>query len=195
MINEIIIIDDVIPTQYQDAIENFMLSEGSIPWYLQNDITYAGNSGTSVGVERKYPAFAHLFKNEDGFQTQKFDFILPLVFAACEKINFKINSVLRARSFLQLPTYMPSIKNNPHVDMAYDHLVCLYYVNDSQGPTSIYKEKLTEISVENVGTTVFELLQEVEPKKGRCVFFNGMHYHASSSPINDKRCILNFDII
>ena len=195
MINEIIIIDDVIPTQYQDAIENFMLSEGSIPWYLQNDITYAGNSGTSAGVERKYPAFAHLFKNEDGFQTQKFDFILPLVFAACEKINFKINSVLRARSFLQLPTYMPSIKNNPHVDMAFDHLVCLYYVNDSQGPTSIYKEKLTEIPVENVGTTLFELLQEVEPKKGRCVFFNGMHYHASSSPITDKRCILNFDII
>lgn len=195
MIDNIIIIDDVIPKQYQDAIENFMLGEGSIPWYLQNDITYAGNSGSAARVERKYPAFAHLFKNEDGFQTQKLDFILPIAFAACEKINFNINEILRVRSFLQLPTYLPSIRNNPHVDMAYPHLVCLYYVNDSQGPTSIYKEKLTEIPVEAVGLTTFNLLKKVQPKKGRCVFFNGMHYHSSSSPINDKRCILNFDII
>ena len=53
MINDVIIIDDVIPKQYQDAIENFMLGEGSIPWYLQNDITYAGNSGSMAGIERK----------------------------------------------------------------------------------------------------------------------------------------------
>jgi hypothetical protein len=195
MINDVIIIDDIIPTQYQDAIENFMLGEGSIPWYLQNDITYAGNSGSVAGIERKYPAFAHVFKNEDGFQTQKLDFVLPLAFSACEKINFKINAVLRVRSFLQLPTYLPLIKNNPHVDMAYDHLVCLYYVNDSQGPTSIYEEKYTEIPMEKVGTTNFHLLKEVEPKKGRCVLFNGMHYHASSTSMTDKRCILNFDII
>jgi hypothetical protein len=195
MINEIIIIDDVIPKQYQDAIEKFMLGEGSIPWYLQNDITYAGDSGSSAGIKRKYPAFAHVFKNEDGYQTQKLDFILPLAFAACEQIDFKITEVLRVRSFLQLPTYLPSIKNNPHVDMAFNHLVCLYYVNDSQGPTSIYKQNYPTVSVEDVGKTEFTLLNEVEPKKGRCVLFNGMYYHSSSSPINDKRCILNFDII
>ena len=83
----------------------------------------------------------------------------------------------------------------PHVDQLFPHLSLLYYVNDSQGPTSIYEEKYTELPIENVGTTNFHLLKEVEPKKGRCVLFNGMHYHSSSTPATDKRCILNFDII
>jgi hypothetical protein len=195
MVNDIIVLDNVIPLQYQDAIEQFMLSDGSIPWYLQNDITYADNNGEKVGIIRKYPAFAHVFKNEDGLITQKLDFLLPLVYSACDKIKFNIQHVFRVRSFLQLPTYLPSISNNPHIDMPMEHLVCLYYVNDSQGPTTIYQQTLQDVPVEQAGITNFTAIKTVDPVKGRCVFFSGAHYHSSSSPVTDKRCIINFDLI
>jgi hypothetical protein len=195
MINDIIILDDVIPLQYQDAIEDFLLGEVTVPWYLVNDVTYIGTTNEEANIDKKYPGLSHLFKNEEGHLDPFYDFFRPLAFTGCEKINFKINEIIRVRAFLQLPTYYPPRENNPHVDLRFSHLVCLYYVNDSQGPTNIYEQTFNELSTENVGSTEFILKQQVDPKKGRCVFFNGLHYHSSSSPNHSKRCVVNFDII
>lgn len=192
MIEQIIVLDDVIPTSYQDAIEELLLGEASLPWFLINDITYVGNSnplGTAT------PAFVHLFKDEFSHQTEKYEFLTPIAYSACDKINFKLTDILRVRAFLQTPTHQKSTTNNPHVDLHYPHVAGVYYVNDCAGPTTIYKQSLLTTSPSEVASTAFEVLQTVAPKKGRMVLFNGAHYHASSSPEDTKRCIINFDLI
>ena len=70
--------------------------------------------------------------------------------------------------------------------------VILYYVNDSDGDTVIYKERY-------IGTDKPQTLTElkrIEPKRGRVVVFDGLHYHSSSNPRkNSYRCVINFDIV
>ena len=38
------------------------------------------------------------------------------------------------------------------------------------------------------------IIKEITPKKGKCVLFNGKHYHASSNPVEGNRCIINFNV-
>ena len=75
-----------------------------------------------------------------------------------------------------------STSNMPHIDYPDPHIVMLYYVNDSSGPTTFYNKK-------------FKVKKEVMPKKGRIIMFDGSTYHSSTPPItNDYRCVINFDL-
>ncbi len=56
-----------------------------------------------------------------------------------------------------------------------DHLVMLYYINDSDGETIL----------RNVG--------KIKPKKGRIVIFDGSILHKAKYPVKGYRCILNFN--
>ena len=90
----------------------------------------------------------------------------------------------------------PNIKkNHPHIDLQFDHLVCLYYVNDNEAPTTLYKQTRHDVNPEDMSSTEFEPLVTCEPKKGRALFFDGKYYHSSSSPNQSSRCIINFDVL
>ena len=89
----------------------------------------------------------------------------------------------------------------PHIDIySRKHLVCLYYVCDSDGDTIIYNEREREISNEDY-TTVKErvtpnltIKQRVTPKQGRVVLFDGWLMHTAEQPINNVRCIVNYNL-
>lgn len=114
--------------------------------------------------------------------------IIRPVFDAIENRVGKI-TLFRAKVNVTFPT--PGFNNYqaqvPHTDMAYDdgraipHQVCLYYINDADGPTYFFNEK-------------YELLDAIEPKMGRAVIFDGSQIHAGSSPIkNSFRFALNIN--
>ena len=118
-----------------------------------------------------------------------------MIDAACDKINFKREDCLQGRSFLQLPLNLTDRSiDAPHVDADIDHMVVLYYVNDSDGDTVIY-ENLFE------GYDKVPLLKDlkekkrVTPKAGRVVLFNGKHWHTSYQPEYNVRCVVNYNII
>jgi hypothetical protein len=100
-----------------------------------------------------------------------------------ESINNKINTphVDFSKKFFELNTYASDIK----------HFVLLCYINDSDGPTVIYNEKdpvnsFKELSVKD----------QVMPKAGRAIFFEGDQYHSSSFPVNNtRRMVLNINIL
>lgn len=88
--------------------------------------------------------------------------------------------------------------NTPHIDSVSpfvksnekeEHLVFLYYVNFSDGPTIIYDQKYplnnySELSIKN----------KIEPMAGRGILFGGTQYHSSSSPVESNvRCIININ--
>jgi len=71
----------------------------------------------------------------------------------------------------------------PHTDIEKEHMVVIYYVNDSDGPTYLFEDD---------GRTI---IKKVEPKKGRFLMFDGSTKHAGSHPIdNTFRTVINYNI-
>jgi hypothetical protein len=193
MIDDIFVFDDIVPKEQQDQIESLMLGN-TISWQFIPDVALRLSELKESG-KTATPAMAVCFND---FKTNYFNKHLytptcGIAFSAARKINFPVNDIINSRSFLQFPLNGKVKKpfNNIHVDQTFEHLSCVYYVNDSDGDTFIfdgfYKEKeyLTEAKI----------IKRIGPKKGRCVLFNGLRYHASSCPSLGVRCIINFNMI
>ena len=77
--------------------------------------------------------------------------------------------------------------HNPHVDFYQPHQSALYYVNDSDGDTSIFNETFDDVSLEQslvyTAEQRFTLAKRIAPKKGKMIGFPGKHYHASMHPM------------
>jgi len=183
--NDITIIDNVINRLYQDDLEKTLLGEMSTPWYLLDDITY----GKTEQLDANNYGLTHPIVPPLGNISHVYNLVLPLLYECLTRVNFKLNTIMAARSFLQFPK-LENIINHPHVDSSIPHLVVLYYVNDSDGDTIIYNEK--EHETDDLSNLTIK--ERVTPKKGRVAIFNGMYYHSSSSPTKDKRCIINFNV-
>lgn len=193
MINDIIVLDDVISTSYQNFIEFNLLGESQSQWMLLDDISY-GAVKDEFGVAKAKPGLVHPLKVDNQIKSHLYNLVLPLVLTSVDMINYPYRDVFQARSFLQFPSYQ-SEANNPHVDLPFPHLVCLYYVNDCDGDTVIYKQTSDDVSEHQVSSTTFEIVQSISPRKGRIVLFDGKYYHSSSNPTSTRRCIINFDVI
>ena len=90
------------------------------------------------------------------------------------KINFKRDNCLQGRSFLQLLNLQDRRIDAFHVDVDVDHIVVLYYVNDSDGDTVIY-ENLFEGYDKEIINERFKRKEKGHIKVGRVVIFNGKH--------------------
>ena len=187
-INKILVIDDVIPKNYQEYIKNTLYGI-NMPWAL----VLSATESTTLD-----PALNHLFYSRNPkYQTKYWGLVAPILYAAADKANIEINDVVKARSFLQLPVH-PDLfpeRQNAHVDLPIPHTVVLYYVNDSDGPTYLYKQTADKLHRDMGKNLIGDPIKVVEPKQGRVVIFNGLRYHAGSTPKQNLRCVINFDIV
>jgi len=168
------VIDDAISSGYQDHVESIFNSNFS--WYftprISDDVSADQNTG-----------FSHLVFEDTTSYSNHYGVLLPIFFEALNKYKrgLKPEKLIRIRAgmFIQDQTKHPHL---PHVDFLYEHTTMLYYVNDSDGPTKLY----------NADKTI--IVKEIHPKKGRVLFFDGLTYHASSSPKNHpSRIVLNYN--
>lgn len=194
MIDDYLIIDDCIPKSYQNEIEELFYGNNNFPWYYANDVTFTQDRLDAANTKPLTPAFNHVFYSSNGTDAF-YPFIRPIAYIACEKIGFNIESIVQARAFLQMPNGVELKNNHPHIDLLYDHLVCLYYVNDNEAVTTLYEQTRFDTDMKDVARTNFKPLVTCKPKKGRCLFFNGKYYHSSSSPKDSVRSIINFDLV
>ena len=106
----------------------------------------------------------------------------------CRRMNIKNINVLQGRSFLQFPLNLKDRSvDTPHIDLHYrKHLVALYYVCDSDGDTIIYNERKESES--------YTIKQRVTPKQGRMVIFDGWLMHTAEQPLNNTRCVVNYNL-
>lgn len=179
------VIDDVISKKYQDEIEKLFLGS-ELPWHFNPTLTSTG-IGKAIG-------FGHPFTIPN-HKSPFYDYVLPLSYEIAKKANVEMNDVLFARAFLQVPSTVSESYDIFHVDLMTNHMVFLYYVNDSDGDTVIC-DKIYEAGNINVliSTQNINIIKTVTPKKGRALIFNGKMYHAAGIPKKNIRCTLNFDI-
>jgi len=189
MIDKIYVFDDIIPKEEQDHIEKELLGR-HFGWFYLKDISHIDNP------EQARPGFSHYFVTKGQPNSDKVRLLDNIVTNACKKINFKVEGVTMARSFLQVPLserLLNEKPDTPHVDSEEDHIVVLYYVTDSDGDTILYENKF-EKDVE-IKWDILKEKQKVSPKKGRVLIFNGRHYHTACQPTRGTRTIINCNVI
>lgn len=196
MFKEPIVIDNVISKRYQEHVRDSLLS-AKIEWFYQPDITYPMHKMPEGFIPK--PGLSHLYY--DNVRSPNplspwFHMIWPIALEACDKMNIVFDELMRARSFLHFPTDPNSkLLNHPHIDYEIPHLVLLYYVNDSDGPTVLYNETLVDIKEKDLSLDKLTVKMEVEPRQGRMVIFDGHTYHSSTQPTKSSRCIVNYNLL
>ena len=193
---EIYVIDNFINIEYQTDIKNILIGdyqykEKNFPWYYTSDIT----SGDDHDDSQHRAALGHDYVIIDdeydatGQRVSIFHYLfLPMLKNVCQKMKIKNINVLQGRSFLQFPLSLRDITiDTPHIDLDNrKHLVALYYVCDSDGDTVIYNERKESKS--------YTIKQKVTPKQGRMVLFDGSLYHTAEQPLNNVRCVVNYNL-
>ena len=186
MIDDIYIFDNIIDSKAQRKIQQIIFNK--IRWQFISDVTKPDNKQQRPGFNYKF-----ISNRENVFEWHKE--MCTIIDAACNKINFIRKDCLQGRSFLQLPLNLKDRSiDAPHVDADIDHMVVLYYVNDSDGDTVIY-ENLFEGYDKVPLLSELKELKRVTPKAGRVVMFNGKHWHTSCQPQHNVRCVVNYNVI
>ena len=181
-----------VPDWISTPIDEVMSSE-QIDWVYNPRLTGDGPGIKNFDNKEDTFQFTYTVFDNTGYKTNLTDYILGDLWHFIMKEhedafdNFK--EIIRVKSNL-LTKLSHSNAHIAHVDNDYKHLVILYYVNDTDGDTTIYNETF--------GTEFDKLTvkQTVSPKKGRYIIFNGSHFHASASPSkHDVRIVLNFNAL
>jgi len=185
--NNFAIFENIISKTHQDYIENLFFSS-NFPWYYNQDPTFA-NQKSDRGT-----TFSSSLLNEN-YKSEFVDILLPIAFSCFDKMNIKKESnIFNIRSFLHIKNEIDLLnrKDSLHVDNNFNHLVILYYVNDSDGNTEITNRIFNESTKESEKSE--KILKSISPKKGRCVVFDGKYYHRSTHPQYSDRCVVNFNL-
>ena len=196
--NKVFVFDNIIDVQYQENIKNILMGDQiynghEFSWYFTDDVTL----DSTIQTRQKRPALVHNYYkkfitnrgNHIGQPVSQFhQLFVELITQSCYKLNLNQVNVIQGRSFLQFPLNLKSYDvDTPHIDLStIDHFVMLYYVCDSDGDTIIYNEK--DMSDQ------YTIKEKVTPKQGRVVLFDGGLYHTAEQPLNNNRCIVNYDL-
>ena len=202
MNEDIRVIDSLLPKVYQDALEETITGE-LFEWSYAKDVVWQHYHDKIKQVNDGLNHILHVPNFEEN-ESEHWPLIKPMLYYIEEQSGLKINKLLRARVGLLQRAYPTDLLwNNEHVDNTFPHYTAIYYVNDSDGPTYIFDQRITDVPHPNktseqiikyVNNTEFTPALASEPKKGKCVIFDGQRFHSSSKPKNhSNRIVISFN--
>lgn len=186
------VIDDLVPESFAEFTEQRLLNNVSLGWHaaLQRDdfSTVARSKWGRFGTIESFlegPQLCHsvVFRGEviDAGELAMVQPIRRAISAFLGGIGLQIERCKYNLQF-QLPGNAPGRFNCPHRDCSKHELVAVYYVNDSDGMTYLFRDE------------GLEKLARIESKRGRVVLFRGDTLHAGQHPINSPvRSVMNFN--
>lgn len=198
MKDEILEIENIIPKDYQNHIENLMMGS-NFPW-IYNPTLVSGDS-IFQGQEDNIAGFNHFFYEEGKATSNFFDLIYPLVLSITSKADTRFNMLMRMRANLTLSNKRSTLLHHmPHIDSFSPHWNAIYYVNDSDGDTFIFNETNDNYSsgeddILRIKESNFTVKHRCTPKKGKILIFTGKYYHTSSFCRDSQhRCVINMNL-
>lgn len=189
----VIEIPDVIPKLYQDLIE---AEAAGLGWYFHPESARPG-----LSFNRSYSGFFHMAFDAASPSpvTSTINAVLvPLLFIFCDRAKLPFSNLIRVRLGMFPTNALDVPSHNPHVDFYEPHMVALYYVNDSDGDTVLFRETTEDVSLQQSARHAnegrFTELERIPPRKGKMVAFDGRHYHASMHPrTHPSRVVITFN--
>lgn len=193
--SDIIVVDDIISKDYADHIE-FIVNEKDFPlFYRQGIVTTPEEKWDNGNID----GFIHMLFEVQKPVSPRFPLIYPLVLSISEATGIKWRVLERLRfNFVLGDPRSELLHHTPHTDNYTPHWSAIYYVNDCDGDTFFFDQKLTEETEEEsyriLAENKWTIKQRVSPKKGRLVMFDGLRFHASShTKTKPYRCVINMN--
>lgn len=187
MSDDIKVVDSLLPVSYQNALEE-LISNEMFEWGYTREIVWQNHQDKLKQLNDGLSHVLHVPK----YESKHWKFVKPMLYYIEQKFGIKVNDVFRVRIGLLQRAYPDDLPwNNEHVDSPAPHYTAVYYVNDTDGPTYIFDQKITDVPHKNktedqvlkyVNSTEFTVAHANTPKKGSCVMFDGQRFHASSKP-------------
>jgi hypothetical protein len=195
----IIIDNNFLSEEEVNEVEKTILSDSN-HWYFHNSKEYYQSEINKKEITVKNESYTSSIYFTNVFFLDINDFPYadnnPSMKKVSEKIlnkfliknNIELHKIIRMRSNINTIN-----KNNfgtpPHIDQTDPHFVFLYYINDSDGDTVIYKEKYNGKEINSL-----EEKARITPKAGTAVVFDGLLYHSITPPKeNLYRSVININ--
>lgn len=202
--NDIIIIDNILPQDISDKIEETVTSN-LFPWYILRDIQkeklyddneykVSSNKKTLNTIQLSHGVFDFQNKNSQ-VNSELFDLTKKITDICCDKFYISPKYLrMKYNLLMNHSKNKKGIHNTPHVDNPFiDNYSMIYYVNDSDGDTFIFNQTYQFDNPQKIKK--FSVFKKIEPRKNRAILFPGRYFHASSNPIrNEHRIVLNVNL-
>ena len=191
--------DNIISEQSQKLLIDFFESNYK-NWYFLKNVIHK-NSKTHMDL----PGYTTdiLIKNDDIIS----NIILDIQTKILNKLNLKIAENRRYKLNALLPPTNSmdetEIYKSIHYDTPLEHLVILYYVNDSDGDTKLFDNKLGNTyqsnlkvvhEIQNGNFSNLELTKSISPSQGKIIVFDGSTFHCPGWPTLNNRYTINYNI-
>ena len=181
------IIDNYIPPKEAYDIEEFFLGD-QMSWFwnkgtieLEELEKYKTKNTVNTGqfthnIMRNFDLIANQ-TNEGLVTSNAYDGVKEIF----KNINFNLVVRIKGNLNLNVTGYKKESHQPIHDDARVNgYRSLIYYINDSDGDTIFFNDKLKEI-------------KRVSPKKGRAVIFDSQILHCGCNPIKQqKRAVINF---
>lgn len=181
------IIDDFLPKEYHTYLCSIIMS-GNFDWYHSHATLTQPLFGKST---KESAQFNHSFFVEN--ETKNFYDLVEPIYYALEEHGFKPKKVYRTKAnmLMQEKDYPDDTFHGPHPDHPIpDTLTMVYYLNDSDGDTYLFKENyLDNLDFED-NIDRLEIEERITPKSNRALIFDATKLHASSPPRETNRRIV-----
>jgi hypothetical protein len=141
---DIIVIDDVIPPMHSDYILS-KISTDKFPWFFMPTIVDL----TSESSDYNISGFNHFLLENGNKVSDYFECFYPIVLSALEQSKIKSKALVRMRLNFHSNHKESTLEHHlPHIDSFFPHYNMIYYLNDCDGDTYIFNETNDEFSVE-----------------------------------------------
>lgn len=187
--SDVVILDDFLPKAFVERYAQRVLDKDFNWFYLENitrsEIPRTYKSLDNIEWDDTDGLTHSVFHDKewyDPYWSLQHSLFICEMFA--EKTGWNFDRLYRMK-INQLNITQTECINFPHVDAEHPHDVLLYYINDSDGDTILYDQMWDPIH--NDKEVELSVLTRIKPKAGRCIKFNGLRYHSSSTPTSTKR--------
>ena len=206
-----LVIEDILPKRLYNDLE-VLFSSPAIDWCFNADMTYSGNNMKNLpeklrGIILNNPDFVktpgvatRFVENLEFHNEVLFRYVQPITYLLEEFLHKNHPDILPEDKKLIVLRAKANMlfRNNttedqcemPHLDSVSSDLNFVYYVNESDGDTFLFNEKVFDIFDK------FTINKRVTPKPNRGVLFKNERWHTGSSPIKSPfRITINFNYI
>lgn len=202
--DEILVVENVVPKSFQQAIIERVQGDAHFPWFLLHRIGHPDHYGPGTTPAYVDPnitddvGFFHM-AFDGNVNSPYYDFFRTILEFFSEKAGIGVGRILRIRLRYthKGAGHSESKYAPPHVDFHSNapYSTFIYYVNDSDGDTIIFDKTFSpEQHYDPIFSEPLPELLRITPKQGSGLFFNGHRYHAGNYPITQSsRIVINFD--
>ena len=178
-----------IPRDISDFMYEVLCRDNTFPWFYQEQTSFYNGTAEVLQLDgyEEHPYFAHTIVTDNQIKSNAYDIVFDKFWKWMVKnVDGDFGELIRVRAAKTMKNKVPPTQ--PHVDAPFGHWVMIYYADNSDGPTTIYKERYGE-NPENVRPK-----QYIDPEKGKYVIFDGRMYHSGNAPRkHSSRTILNIN--